>query len=134
MFDYDFAMRDDFIGEATIAMTHLDLDKQTDQVLTLVETGKAEYLGQLSLSLRLVPKATEEPVSSSSAAGSAHAGASGASGGASGGSTGGKTSADGAKKTKSSHWSAIVNIVLVEGKDLLAMDLDGTSDPYCKFR
>ena len=27
-----------------------------------------------------------------------------------------------------------VNIVLVEGKDLLAMDLEGTSDPYCKFR
>ena len=27
-----------------------------------------------------------------------------------------------------------VNIVLVEGKELLAMDLEGTSDPYCKFR
>ncbi len=23
---------------------------------------------------------------------------------------------------------------VVEGKDLLAMDIQGTSDPYCKFR
>jgi len=28
----------------------------------------------------------------------------------------------------------VVNIVLVEGSDLLAMDPEGTSDPYCKFR
>ena len=31
-------------------------------------------------------------------------------------------------------WSAIVNVVLVEGRDLKAMDLEGTSDPYCKVR
>ena len=28
----------------------------------------------------------------------------------------------------------MVTIYLVEGKDLLAMDEEGTSDPYCKFR
>lgn len=33
-----------------------------------------------------------------------------------------------------SSWSAVVNVVLIEGKDLLAMDFEGTSDPYCKFR
>ena len=39
------------------------------------------------------------------------------------------------KKLKTSEkWSAIVGIVLIEGKDLLAMDIEGTSDPYCKFR
>lgn len=39
------------------------------------------------------------------------------------------------KKLKTSEkWSAIVSIVLIEGKDLLAMDIEGTSDPYCKFR
>ena len=39
------------------------------------------------------------------------------------------------KKTKTGEkWSSIVSIVLIEGKDLLAMDVEGTSDPYCKFR
>ena len=38
------------------------------------------------------------------------------------------------KKQKAEKWSAIANVVLVEGKDLPAMDFEGTSDPYCKFR
>ena len=28
----------------------------------------------------------------------------------------------------------MVTVCLVEGRDLLAMDEEGTSDPYCKFR
>jgi hypothetical protein len=60
VFDYDFALRDDFIGEATISLAQLELDVQTDLVLTLVETGKFEYLGQISVGLRLVPKSTTE--------------------------------------------------------------------------
>ena len=31
-------------------------------------------------------------------------------------------------------WSATVNVVLVEGRGLKAMDMEGTSDPYCKVR
>lgn len=31
-------------------------------------------------------------------------------------------------------WSGIVNIVLVEGQNLMAMDDNGLSDPYVKFR
>ena len=38
------------------------------------------------------------------------------------------------KKKGGDKWSAIANVVLVEGKDLPAMDFEGTSDPYCKFR
>ena len=30
-------------------------------------------------------------------------------------------------------WDSVVTIVLVEGKNLLAMDENGTSDPYVKF-
>ena len=39
-----------------------------------------------------------------------------------------------ARKLKMQIWSGIVNIVLVEGQDLMAMDDNGLSDPYVKFR
>lgn len=39
------------------------------------------------------------------------------------------------KKSKTQQqWSAVVTIVLVEGKNLMAMDDNGFSDPYVKFR
>lgn len=39
------------------------------------------------------------------------------------------------KRLKAQIWSSVVTIVLVEAKNLPAMDLDTrTSDPYCKFR
>jgi hypothetical protein len=60
VFDYDFALRDDFIGEATISLTSLDLDVDTDLIVTLVETGKFEYLGQISLQLKLAPKSSTD--------------------------------------------------------------------------
>ena len=39
-----------------------------------------------------------------------------------------------AKRLGRATWSGVANILLVEGSDLLAMDEEGTSDPYCKFR
>ena len=39
-----------------------------------------------------------------------------------------------ARRLGRATWASVVNILLVEGKDLLAMDEEGTSDPYCKFR
>ena len=44
------------------------------------------------------------------------------------------TQSQASKKKGGDKWSAIANVVLVEGKDLPAMDFEGTSDPYCKFR
>ncbi|XP_047539495.1 multiple C2 and transmembrane domain-containing protein isoform X5 [Vanessa atalanta] len=39
------------------------------------------------------------------------------------------------KRLKAQIWSSVVTIVLVEAKNLPAMDLDSrSSDPYCKFR
>jgi hypothetical protein len=55
VFDYDFALRDDFIGEATISLAQLDIDLETDLVLTLVETGKFEYLGQGTMLYNSLP-------------------------------------------------------------------------------
>lgn len=38
------------------------------------------------------------------------------------------------KKVKTQLWSSVATIVLVEAQDLMAMDDNGLSDPYVKFR
>ncbi|CAL1542502.1 unnamed protein product, partial [Lymnaea stagnalis] len=38
------------------------------------------------------------------------------------------------KKIKMQQWNGVVNITLVEGSNLVAMDDNGLSDPYVKFR
>ena len=163
MFDYDWGLRDDFIGEATVSLVYLDLDQPMERIITLIESGKSEYLGQLSMELRLIPKsslsdlprigtATSTTALASAAAvtnlhydntsnpGAANDGSSikGYLGSAYGDSmsiSSGVSSPMEKKKMKPGEkWSAIVSIVLIEGKDLLAMDIEGTSDPYCKFR
>ena len=47
---------------------------------------------------------------------------------------GGSRLAEQQRRLKSQIWSSVVTIVLVEGKNMLPMDADGTSDPYVKFR
>ena len=39
-----------------------------------------------------------------------------------------------ARRLGRAGWSAVVTVLLVEGREMLAMDEEGTSDPYCKFR
>ena len=88
-------------------------------------SGKSEYLGQISLEVNLIPLSPDSPehrrVSqtqpSNSFAPSPARGLELA-----------------ARKLKPGTWASKVHIVLVEGRDLLAMDEEGTSDPYCKFR
>ena len=158
MFDYDWGLRDDFIGEATISLVYLDIDQPSTRVITLVENGKSEYLGQLSIDLRLIPKLTLSDLprigtATSTAAltsstvldslqypglandGSSIRGRSGSTCGDSMSIASGASAPAEKKKLKTGEkWSAIVSIILIEGKDLLAMDMEGTSDPYCKFR
>ena len=134
----------------------MELDQSVDRVITLVENGKSEYLGQLSMQFRLIPKDSLADLprlgtATSSAAAAVSGNPAANPGLANDGNytrgRSGSTCADsmsiasGAsapaerKKLKiSEKWSAIVSIVLIEGKDLLAMDIEGTSDPYCKFR
>ena len=138
----------------------MELDQSVDRVITLVENGKSEYLGQLSMQFRLIPKdsladlprlGTATSSAAATASGNPQLGSVANPGLANDGNytrvRSGSTCADsmsiasGAsapaerKKLKiSEKWAAIVSIVLIEGKDLLAMDIEGTSDPYCKFR
>ena len=87
-------------------------------------SGKSEYLGQVSVSVRLVAneERAETPVDSGQSQAQSAA------------VKGLEMAATAARKLKPGTWSSTVNIALVEGKDLLAMDEEGTSDPYCKFR
>lgn len=162
MYDYDWAMRDDFIGEATVPLAYLEFDKPTVKMVNLLDLGKADYLGQISLELRIVAKAqtgedrvgVATPLTGNLKTRKQEAGDQG-SGGSGGHGLTPPPSLSGAlegpggssidnmsitsygmvqKKLKTQHWMAVVNIVLIEGKDMLAMDIEGTSDPYCKFR
>ncbi|KAK8403176.1 hypothetical protein O3P69_000995 [Scylla paramamosain] len=116
VFDYDWGLQDDFMGLATIDLTTLDLDKCTAVELPLSEPRKASppYMGKLYMSLTLQPKTQEEKEQYLQ--------------------RGGSRLAEQQRRLKSQIWSSVVTIVLVEGKNLLPMDADGTSDPYVKFR
>ncbi|XP_076054770.1 multiple C2 domain and transmembrane region protein isoform X2 [Oratosquilla oratoria] len=114
VFDYDWGLQDDFMGMASIDLTTLELDRSEDVTLTLQEPGKHDYMGTVTLNLTLVPKTQEEKEQLLQ--------------------RGGSRLAEQQRRLKSQIWSSVVTIVLVEGKNLLPMDSDGTSDPYVKFR
>ncbi|XP_071545625.1 multiple C2 and transmembrane domain-containing protein isoform X3 [Panulirus ornatus] len=114
VFDYDWGLQDDFMGLASIDLTSLELDRTQEVVLGLSEAGKSKYMGVLYLDLTLQPKTQEEKEQYLQ--------------------RGGSRLAEQQRRLKSQIWSSVVTIVLVEGKNLLPMDPDGTSDPYVKFR
>ena len=82
-------------------------------------SGKSEYLGQISLEVNLVPLSPDSPEHrrASQSQPSSYI----------------QSPARGlelaARKLKPGTWASKVHIVLVEGRDLLAMDEEGTSDP-----
>ena len=45
------------MGEGSVHLSEMSLDKLTEQVVTLEDNNTTEYLGQIVLGLRLVPKA-----------------------------------------------------------------------------
>uniref|UniRef100_A0A0K2T164 C2 domain-containing protein n=1 Tax=Lepeophtheirus salmonis TaxID=72036 RepID=A0A0K2T164_LEPSM len=119
VFDYDFALRDDFIGEASISLIPIELNVDSNFIITLIDPSSTsknpENLGKVELSIGLTPLSETESLISGD----------------------NKSLLDDSiisSNKKATPWSATVNIVLVEGKNLTAMDFEGTSDPYCKFR
>ncbi|XP_052015540.1 multiple C2 and transmembrane domain-containing protein 1 isoform X3 [Apodemus sylvaticus] len=123
VFDYDFGLQDDFMGSAFLDLTQLELNRSTDVTLTLKDPHYPDHdLGIILLSVLLTPK-EGEPRDVTMLM---------------------RKSWKRSSKThslrlsdqhrKSHLWRGIVSITLIEGRDLKAMDSNGLSDPYVKFR
>jgi hypothetical protein len=116
------------MGEGSIYLVALELDKLTEHIVTLKEAENTDFLGRVVLGLRLVPKLSDPGDTTGSITSHIRSGSIGSF-------SQFKAEAGGVLRSGKRHpWSAVVNVVLVEGKDLKAMDLEGTSDPYCKVR
>ncbi|XP_015785297.1 multiple C2 and transmembrane domain-containing protein isoform X1 [Tetranychus urticae] len=125
VYDHDFGLTDDYLGTATLDLTRLELNKTTELEFNLTESGLDEsdpdkIWGQIYLTVTLIPKTQEEkeqlcrkPFRNVNLTAS-----------------GENTS----KKLKTQQWDSVVNIVLVEGKNLTPKDENGLSDPYIKFQ
>ncbi|XP_040584781.1 multiple C2 and transmembrane domain-containing protein 1 isoform X7 [Mesocricetus auratus] len=132
VFDYDFGLQDDFMGSAFLDLTQLELNRSTDVSLTLKDPHYPDHdLGIILLSVILTPKEGEPrdvELSENEVFGSHFS----------------VRSFFWRFQTQSlrlsdqhrkSHlWRGIVSITLIEGRDLKAMDSNGLSDPYVKFR
>ncbi|KAL3181415.1 hypothetical protein MRX96_036965 [Rhipicephalus microplus] len=67
VFDYDFGLQDDFMGAATVELHTLEIDRPTDILLNLTESGKAEDanakdLGYIVLTVTLLPASARDDV------------------------------------------------------------------------
>ncbi|XP_035148104.1 multiple C2 and transmembrane domain-containing protein 1 isoform X4 [Callithrix jacchus] len=141
VFDYDFGLQDDFMGSAFLDLAQLELNRPTDVTLTLKDPHYPDHdLGIILLSVILTPKEGESRDVQSSIHSFLHwriceiktmlmrkswKRSS-------------KFQTQSLRLSdlhrKSHLWRGIVSITLIEGRDLKAMDSNGLSDPYVKFR
>ncbi|XP_041910699.1 multiple C2 and transmembrane domain-containing protein 1 isoform X2 [Arvicola amphibius] len=125
VFDYDFGLQDDFMGSAFLDLTQLELNRSTDVTLTLKDPHYPDHdLGIILLSVILTPK-EGEPKDVTMLRRKSWKRSS-------------KFQTQSLRLSdqhrKSHLWRGIVSITLIEGRDLKAMDSNGLSDPYVKFR
>nr|XP_012423759.1 PREDICTED: multiple C2 and transmembrane domain-containing protein 1 isoform X5 [Odobenus rosmarus divergens] len=125
VFDYDFGLQDDFMGSAFLDLTQLELNRPTDVTLTLKDPHFPDhYLGIILLSIILTPKEGEHRDVTMLMRKSWKRSS--------------KFQTQSLRLSdvhrKSQLWRGIVSITLIEGRDLKAMDSNGLSDPYVKFR
>uniref|UniRef100_A0A8C5XVP5 Multiple C2 and transmembrane domain-containing protein 1 n=1 Tax=Microcebus murinus TaxID=30608 RepID=A0A8C5XVP5_MICMU len=125
VFDYDFGLQDDFMGSAFLDLTQLELNRPTDVTLTLKDPHYPDHdLGIILLSVVLTPKEGESRDVTMLMRKSWKRSS--------------KFQTQSVRLSdlhrKSHLWRGIVSITLIEGRDLKAMDSNGLSDPYVKFR
>ncbi|XP_029429004.1 multiple C2 and transmembrane domain-containing protein 1 isoform X2 [Rhinatrema bivittatum] len=112
VFDYDFGLQDDFMGSAFLDLTALEFNRSNDVLLNLKDPRHPDHdLGSILLSVVLCPRNADQKEAlptQSLRLSDVH--------------------------RKSQLWKGIVGITLIEGRDLKAMDANGLSDPYVKFR
>nr|XP_047902571.1 multiple C2 and transmembrane domain-containing protein 1 isoform X7 [Anser cygnoides] len=124
VFDYDFGLQDDFIGSAFLDLTSLELNRQTDVTLSLKDPHYPDHdLGSILLSVLLAPR--EEQREATMLMRKSWKRSS-------------KFQTQSLRLSdlhrKSQLWRGIVSVTLIEGHELKAMDANGLSDPYVKFR
>ncbi|XP_037589251.1 multiple C2 and transmembrane domain-containing protein 1 isoform X2 [Cebus imitator] len=125
VFDYDFGLQDDFMGSAFLDLAQLELNRPTDVTLTLKDPHYPDHdLGIILLSVILTPKEGESRDVTMLMRKSWKRSS--------------KFQTQSLRLSdlhrKSHLWRGIVSITLIEGRDLKAMDSNGLSDPYVKFR
>ena len=61
VYDYDWGLRDDFMGQAQIVLNPANINQAEDLVVSLVEVGQSQYLGQVSLTVKLSTLLPDSP-------------------------------------------------------------------------
>ncbi|KAM5192463.1 multiple C2 and transmembrane domain-containing protein 1 [Mantella aurantiaca] len=125
VFDYDFGLQDDFMGSAFLDLTILELQSAKEVALNLKDPQHPDHvLGTIYLSVFLSQKDSVSMESTTIIKKNWK-----------------RTSKFQTQSLrisdlhrKSHFWRGVVSITLIEGQDLKAMDANGLSDPYVKFR
>ncbi|KAK0142983.1 Multiple C2 and transmembrane domain-containing protein 1 [Merluccius polli] len=110
VFDYDFGFQDDFMGAAQVHLESLEHQRTLDLSLDLGDPHHPDQnLGTIDLGITLTTKEGDiRETNQSMRLSDVH--------------------------KKSQLWRGIVSIGLIEGRNLKAMDNNGQSDPYVRFR
>ncbi|XP_010212178.1 PREDICTED: multiple C2 and transmembrane domain-containing protein 1, partial [Tinamus guttatus] len=124
VFDYDFGLQDDFIGSAFLDLASLELNRQTDVTLNLKDPHYPDQdMGSILLSVLLTPREEQREVTMLMRKSWKRSS---------------KFQTQSLRLSdvhrKSQLWRGIVSVTLIEGRRLKAMDVNGLSDPYVKFR
>jgi len=118
VYDKDLAGKDDFMGQVELKLDDCELNKASDHYLFLLDgedetlmkkLRKKKTLGSILIRIKITPISKEQYKEIA------------------------KREKLGRKGGKDKTWSSIVHIVLVQARELMAMDAGTSSDPYCKI-